>query len=222
MDTATRRGLVAAVRDGEVVAARAHEQHVAHAERLFGMIDHVLSCSAWSLSDVDLLAVGMGPGSFTGVRVGMAAAKGIGFARRIPIVGVTSLAAMAHATRREVGPEIVVSMLDAKKGEVFVARYGPAGVLQDGPEHIPRDDVPAWLAQPGAELERPRVVVGEVVSCLALSGVRHVQGPDCDLPGAASTAELARERWSRAGHDEIDSLEPLYVRPPDITMPSKP
>ena len=221
IDTATRRGVVAAVAPDGVLAAADHDRPMAHAERLFGMLDEVLEQANWEASSVDLLAVGMGPGSFTGVRVGMAAAKGVGFSLGIPVVGVISLASMAHAARSQAGAVPVVALLDAKKGEVFAGCYGPDGALMAGPDHLPRGDVEAWLGAAGVA-RSGLVFVGEVVGELGLVDAHWIRSADCDLPGPGSTAALARADWESCPVDQLDSLEPLYVRPPDITKPAQP
>ena len=219
VDTATRRGMVAAVQDDEVLASAQHDRPMTHAERLFGMIDEVLEGSGWSASQIELIAVGKGPGSFTGVRVGMAAAKGFGFAKGIPMVGVVSLEAMALAARRTASGLPVAAMLDAKKGEVFLACYDAGGAVVAPPAHIPREEVSAWLDELPVQRDVLRVV-GEVTGELGLDQER-IRGDACDLPGPAATAWLARNAWTIAAVDEIDVLEPLYVRPPDITLPAK-
>lgn len=218
VDTATRRGVVAAVLGQDVLAQRVHDQPTTHAERLFGMVEEVLADAGWIPSDVQLLAVGVGPGSFTGVRVGMAAAKGIGFALSIPLLGVGSLEAMAHAARRRLGPGPVVALIDAKKGEVFVACHDEDGRLRAGPDHLPRQDVDAWLEAIGGS----PVVVGEIGQTLGLRHGRWHRDPECDLPGPGSVAAMAWTQWAETGRDQIDSLEPMYVRPPDITRPAAP
>lgn len=219
VDTATRRGTVSAVQGDYVLAFAAHDRPMTHAERLFGMVDEVLASAGWTASQVDLLAVGKGPGSFTGVRVGMAAAKGIAFALRIPLVGVVSLAAMAHAGRPSAGGLPVVAMIDAKKGEIFVACYSASGETLAGPDHIPRENVDTWIS--GLGVARTGLcVVGEVAGELALPNVQWFRDTGCDLPGPASTARLAQASWETDHDDEIDTLEPLYVRPPDITLPA--
>ena len=212
IDTATRRATAAAVQDGELLSARYREEPTQHAEMLIGMVEQVLADVRWPT--VDLLAVGMGPGSFTGVRVGMAAAKGFAFARKIPVVGVVSLDAMARAAGGDHWP--CVAMVDAKKAEVFIASYGVDGVRAEGPLHIPRDAVAAWVAGRSGEV----TIVGEVVEGLILDTTHWLRGSECDLPGPTSMASWAEEAWHRDPVDQIESLEPLYVRPPDITQPA--
>ncbi|PIE05459.1 MAG: tRNA (adenosine(37)-N6)-threonylcarbamoyltransferase complex dimerization subunit type 1 TsaB [Sorangium cellulosum] len=149
------------------------------------------------------------------MRVGMAAAKGLAYSLDLPMVGVTSLAAMAHAGRIEVGPKPVIAMLDAKKGEVFVACYGRAGQLRKGPDHIPRERVQSWISD--LCLDEELAVVGEVAGQLSVKNVAWIRTAGCELPGPASTAALAQAMWDDHHRNEIDTLEPLYVRPPDIT-----
>jgi tRNA threonylcarbamoyladenosine biosynthesis protein TsaB len=218
IDTATRRATVAVVQADQVLADAFHEQPSTHAERLLSMVDDVLAQSVGALACIDLLAVGMGPGSFTGVRVGMAVAKGLGFAGGIPGVGVTSLAAMAHAARQIVGAGAVIPMLDAKKGEVFLACFDADGGLLVGPEHIPRDGVAGWLR--AVSVTGRVTVVGEVADELGLGEDQVTRAASCDLPGALPMASLAVAQWTANHQDQIETLEPMYVRPPDITHPA--
>ncbi len=215
VDTATRRAIVALVRGGIVVAEAFHEQPTTHAERLVAMTTEVLERSGAGLESIDRLAIGMGPGSFTGVRVGMGFAKGLGFAGGIGGVGVMSLEAMAYAARRIVGARRVFSLLDAKKGEVFVASFDGQGRRGLGPEHLARDRVQRWMDT--VEPWGKRVVVGEVAEELDLRNVELIRDRSCDLPGAEAMAALA---VARAASDDLALLEPLYVRPPDITQPA--
>jgi tRNA threonylcarbamoyladenosine biosynthesis protein TsaB len=217
IDTATRRATVAVVQADQVLAEALHEQPTTHAERLLSMVDDVLVRSVGTLASIDLIAVGMGPGSFTGVRVGMAVAKGLGFACGIPGVGVTSLAAMAHAARQVVGAGPVIPLLDAKKGEVFLACFDGQGGVVAGPEHISREGVAGWL---GAASPTGSTVVGEVATEIGLGEAEVARGASCDLPGARSMAALALAHWTVHHQDQLESLEPLYVRPPDITRPA--
>ncbi len=218
IDTATRRATVAVVREDRVLAELFHEQPTTHAERLLSMVDAVLVRSVGTLASIDLLAVGMGPGSFTGVRVGMAVAKGLGYAAGIPGVGVTSMAAMAHAARQVVGVRPVIPMLDAKKGEVFLACFDGDGGLLAGPDHVSRDGVAGWLG--ALSVTGAKAVVGEVTAEFGLGEVEVIRGASCDLPGAKAMAALAVDHWATHRQNQIDSIEPLYVRPPDITRPA--
>lgn len=219
IDTATRIGSVAAFHEGMIDHEVRSDQQTRHAERLLGMVDEVLAGARWQLGDLDLIVSGMGPGSFTGVRVGMATAKGLALACGIPLVGVVSLDAMAHAARKLRGAVPVVALLDAKKNEVFLSAYDSSGQQVTPPVHLPRAEVVEWLRTSGVPCVQQAVVVGEVAPELGLPESRLLLDPQTDLPSAASMAALAVDRWTREPSDAIDSLEPLYVRPPDISVP---
>ena len=193
-----------------------------HGERLLGLVDALFTRAGWSKRDLELVACSIGPGSFTGVRVGVATAKGIALALDLPIVGIGSLDAMAHAyaARRDgdVDPQrAIVALLDARKGEVFWSAHADDGALLAGPGHL----AAARIGDLHRLATRPRVVfVGEVARRLPLAPADIVTSPETDRPDPAIIARLAAAKFARAGSDDIDALEPAYVRPPDITLPS--
>jgi len=126
IDTSTVIISVAILRDGALAGERTDT--VAHNRTgLLALIDHLFAELGLRPADLDAVAVGAGPGSFTGLRIGMATAKGIAFALGRPLWAVSSLAALAHA---ELGPsdaEPIVAALDARKGEVYAGAYRRAG-----------------------------------------------------------------------------------------------
>jgi tRNA threonylcarbamoyladenosine biosynthesis protein TsaB len=214
IDTSTHRAQVA-LWDGASCAAReASDDPRLHAERLIGLIDRAMSTAGWTKSQIDLVACCVGPGSFTGVRVALATAKGIAFGLDKPIVGVGSLEAMASAARATAG-QIVVPLLDAKKGEVFWAAYGR---LIAGPDHLAAGAIGTVLEG----LPRDVVLVGEISTSLAPRGLRVLRSPETDLPDALEVARLGVAKYGQRGADDLHALEPVYVRPPDITMPKAP
>lgn len=199
IETSSRRGSVALVEAGRLVAYGSHEQLNAHAERLLPLVDQVLAEAGWDKRSLERIAVGIGPGSFTGLRVGIAFAQGVSLGLGIGLVGVGSLEAMARAVPRET-PGTRVALLDARRGEVFAAAYSETGEQRLEPRAIARDAAIAELAGligPGA------VLLGEVVRELGGSGP---QLPHADLPDALGVALLGAER-TPAGE-----VEPLYVR----------
>lgn len=169
----------------------------AHAEQLMPLIGVALADAGLTLADVDRLVVGVGPGPFTGLRVGVVTATTLGLALRRPVKGVCSLDAVARQWADSGAPERFVVVSDARRREVYWAAYGPGGVREDGPFVTTPAHVPALpLAGPGASL------VGA-----------EVTGP-VDLDPAAVAA----------GVDELPDagLEPLYLRRPDAALPSAP
>jgi tRNA threonylcarbamoyladenosine biosynthesis protein TsaB len=213
IDTSTALGSIALFEDGRPVAEDARRVSNAHGESLLPMVDALFARVGWEPSDVGRWAVGIGPGSFTGVRIGVATVKGIVLATGAEIVGVTSLDAIAHG----LDGALVVSTIAAGKGEVFVqARRGGALVL--APAHLPFAKVAADLVRLLQAGERV-VVAGEAardVDWSPLPGSCALEAtPPHDLPHARALATIALARAA----DDPAALEPLYVRAPEITMP---
>lgn len=104
-----------------------YEQHEltrrGHSDLVLGMMDNLFEQSGSVLTDVDVVAFGRGPGSFTGVRVGVSVAQGIAFARGIPVVPVSSLAAVAHKAAKTLDAEYIAVAMDARMGEIYCAQY---------------------------------------------------------------------------------------------------
>ena len=214
IDTSTALGSVALFEGERLVADDARRVSNAHGESLLPMVSALFERVGWSPADVARWVVGIGPGSFTGVRIGVATAKGIVLATGAAIVGVTSLDAVTYGLG---GDALVVSAVAAGKGEIFVqARRGDRLVL--APTHILIARVAASVAEVAAPDERI-VVAGEAAREVDWSPlgdrVALELTPPNDLPRAASLAAIARGR----APDDADTLEPMYVRAPEITMP---
>jgi tRNA threonylcarbamoyladenosine biosynthesis protein TsaB len=183
-DTATEVATSALVDDGEVLGERASTP-----KTLLEDLDALLRQGGAHKADVDALAVGLGPGSFTGTRIGLAAARGLALALDVPAAGVSTLDALAA------GAPGALAVIDAKRREVFVP--GPAALA------------PADLA-----LEPGTVCVGDGARRYrdVLEGMGAVVPPDGDerhLPRARFHASLARD------FGPAEALEPIYVRVPD-------
>ena len=228
IDTSTELAGVALC-DGATCAARSPNANAPpaaapgqHGERLLGLIDATLQEAGWTRRDIELVACCLGPGSFTGVRVGVATAKGIAMALGLPIVGIGSLEVMAHAYFARRGEaaatdQTAVSLLDARKGEIFWAAYAQSGALVAGPGHLAAAQI--------AELSRlvpstKTVFLGEVAAHLGLDPARIMSAPETDRPDPSFLARLAISTFEHRGPDDLDALEPTYVRPPDITLPT--
>jgi len=173
------------------------------------LIDAIVVEAGLKRSAIERIAVGVGPGSFTGLRVGIALAQGLGVGLGIDVFGIGSLQAMAAALPAA-SPGVRVPVLDARRGEVFVAGYAPEGTMVLSPCAIPREGLVGALAQlgPGAH-----VVLGEAAACL----VDCYRSEETDLPDAAWTA-LVAARCDAPG----PAAEPHYVRGPDVVLPDLP
>ena len=213
IDTCSPLGSVALFEDDVLVCEACQRVSNAHGESLLPMIQSVFSRAEWSPRDVDRWAVGVGPGSFTGVRIAVATAKGMVLASGAELVGVTSLDALEWS----LPAELVVSVMAAGKGELFV-QVRRFGALVVPPSHVPVRDVPGLLSSSVAESEAI-AVVGEAALDVRWDEVGrsvslHAEVPH-DLPRASSVGRIARHR----NPEDADSLEPVYVRAPDITTP---
>jgi tRNA threonylcarbamoyl adenosine modification protein YeaZ len=183
-----------------------------HAERLMPMIEAVMDGAGLGFSDLHRVAVTVGPGSFTGVRVGVAAARGLALASGLPVVAATSLAVMAHAADQQLGAarngRLLLVAVEAHRGMVYVQPFGPGGDEPGRPLLVAPEAVAALL---GAQ---PAIVVGSgaegVAAAIAAAG-GAAQARLADLePDARALALLA------GALAPSSPLLPLYLRSPDV------
>jgi tRNA threonylcarbamoyladenosine biosynthesis protein TsaB len=225
LDTSTALGSIALFHDGQIVAERSQRVSNAHGESLMPVMSALFESVGWVPADVLRWAVGVGPGSFTGVRIGVATAKGIVLATGAELVGVTSLEAIAHGLPAD---DLVVSVVaaGASNGELFV-QARRAGRIVMAPRHLRQSDVPVFVASLAGE---ERIIVaglaGLEVDWSSLEGrvVLRADAPH-DLPRASSVGQIALAMppaAREAARENADALEPVYVRPPEITMPKRP
>ncbi len=216
IETSTALGSVALFEDGALVAEDERRVSNAHGESLLPMVNALFERVGWRPGDVDRWGVGIGPGSFTGTRIGLSTAKGIVLATGAELVGVTSLDALAEGLLEEVDTA-VASLVDAGKGELFLqVRLGEQLLLP--PTHALTATVAARVA--GAAGERRVVVLGDAAGQVDWSSslgptLRLETAPPHDLPRASAVGRIALARRP----DDAHALEPFYVRPPEITMP---
>ena len=181
-----------------------------HAERLIPMIGDAMSKAGLDFDRLDRIAVTTGPGTFTGMRIGVAAARALALACGAKTVGVSSLAVMAEVAKRDITAEQLAIVVDARRGEVYAQLFGPDGGLDARPPPLLLSiDEAAQLGGNG-----PIVFVGSgaAVVATAASGQGRDAGshfPDL-LPDATALAFIAA-----ALRATDDLLVPFYLRPPD-------
>jgi len=200
--------------DGEKLVAEA-EQSVpnAHGERVLPLIDGLLRAAGWNAADVERWAVGIGPGSFTGIRVGLALVKGIVIATGAEIVGVSSLDALGIGLGEHAA---VATLLPAGKGEVFVrVRFGEQVWI--GPSHLSFGSIAATIA--AAAGETPVVIAGEVAKIVDWTSLGTRVSLETDSPHDFSRASAVGRFAMGLDATAVDVVEPVYVRPPEITTP---
>ncbi len=221
LDTSCMMGSVAVVDGQMIVAEQLLNIKITHSERLIASIDALLEAAELKLHDMDAFAVAIGPGSFTGLRIGLAAAKGFAFVTEKPILGVSTLLGLAYNVYGSREP--VVAVLDARRGEYYVADYRFEGPKVE--THL-ADTVmkPEELATYIESLNEKVVVVGDgVYSLHERTGDRLkdqiIVPPPSDIhPRASNIAHLAMERAARSDFDDLDQLAPNYIRKSDAEL----
>jgi tRNA threonylcarbamoyladenosine biosynthesis protein TsaB len=205
-----------------IAASCASRASGSHAFELPSAVEEVLHAAKVGFGDLKAIAVAIGPGSFTGLRVGLSYAKGIAAAARIAIVGVSSLDALALCASTALVDDVsVYPLIDARRGEVYTGLYRfAAGALQ-------RDSGDLVLSLPEliSRLQENSFFVGDFIAQQACSLARTngrqaavVESARLDLRGSF-VALIGAARVARKETDNIATLEPVYLRPADSARP---
>jgi tRNA threonylcarbamoyladenosine biosynthesis protein TsaB len=223
LDTTTRPGSVAVIEDGRVIVDAPGDATRSHAERLPGEITDALASAGLATADIDLFAVACGPGSFTGLRIGIATIQGLAFVHGTRVAAISALRALgeAAAAGRSEGT-LVGAWMDAHRGDVFTALYR---IEQPAAAEVARlvELEEPMVSAPEATLVRwrglgvPRAICGDGASKygeLLPSSIVVVEAPP--LAGVIGRLALA------AARDELTvapaGIQPLYVRRPDAEL----
>jgi tRNA threonylcarbamoyladenosine biosynthesis protein TsaB len=200
----------ALIEGGRVVSSRSCPRPKQSAEQLLPMIAELLAAAGWSRTGLDRIGVSVGPGSFTGLRVGIACAQGLALGLGIPLLGVTSLRTMTRAVPASI-PGVRCALLDARRGEVFAAAHqaGPLAAELLAPLALPAPAARVSLEQ---AINAPIVWIG---SGLPLAGIEaSYRSPETDEPAAGVVGQLAEEL-----DPEQHAPVPVYVRDAGATLP---
>jgi tRNA threonylcarbamoyladenosine biosynthesis protein TsaB len=219
VDTSTSSGSIALVDSLKIMAEWSLESAQTHNRRLLGTVDEMLGNLCWSLEDLDALAVTLGPGSFTGIRIGISTIKTLAWALNKPYVGVPTLDALAAPLQFASLP--VCAMLDARRKEIYVAFYQPDGL------GTCRKISPYQVVPPQSVVEQVR---GRTLFCgdgwslyrdyflKELGDLAVEPGAPYHLVHAAFVADLARRRLEQGLADDPMTSAPLYVRPSEAEL----
>jgi tRNA threonylcarbamoyladenosine biosynthesis protein TsaB len=224
LDTTTRSGSAAVVRDGMLLGEIVGDESRTHGERLPRDLMRALDAASVRLDDIDLLAVATGPGSFTGLRVGIAAMQGLAMSSGRKIVPISALDALASAapsrsasvSSDERGP--VAAWIDAQRGEVFAALYDAAGtrVLREPSSLSPDRTLDAWERELTGGI--PRFIGDGAVRYEAT--IRERVGPgSLILPTPALAGIIGALAAAEPGRAVLPhAVVPIYIRRPDAEL----
>jgi len=211
LDTCLGACSVAVWQDGAVLAHAWAAMPRGHAEALVPMMERARRQAGLEYRDFDRLAVSIGPGSFAGVRVGLAAARGICAARALPLVGVNTLELLAAAIP---GDAPLAIAIDARNDQVYFQAFGD-GVALCPPQLLGLAAAASYIRETPAIMR----LAGGGARALAARIGKNINTGDFDLlPDAAILAGLAARRDACAG----DQVTPLYLRAPDAKLPGLP
>lgn len=218
-DTATSSCAITLWQDGEVLAEAQKMLARGHAEVLVPMIEAVLAEAGLDYADLDVLAVTIGPGAFTGIRIGLATARSLALASGLPLIGVTNFDALVHGLASEERHQRnVLVVLETKRTDFYACLYGPDLSPLAAPKAV---DEAGLQEMAGAG---PVLVCGDVqervmaiLQAADLDAVASKKGPHVETAVVAALA-AARFKLHNESGAVIEPPLPLYLKPPDVNM----
>ena len=215
LETSAKAVSAAVTENGKVLCSGYQDTGLTHSRTLMPIVEHILENTNLTMADMDAIAVSAGPGSFTGIRIGVSAAKGLAFAVDKPAVGVSTLAAMARNVAFADG--LIVCAMDARRNQVYNALFE----AKDGSLTRLTEDRAIGLAELAEELKddpRPKTVVGDggrlCFDFLQNAGIPCRLAPAHLLMQNAMSVALEAEALAAEGKlVSAQELEPVYLRP---------
>ncbi len=214
IDTATLVSSVAVAEENTLLAELTLQTRLTHSEVLMPHIKEILKMVKLQKQQLGGIAVSVGPGSFTGLRIGLATAKTLAYALQIPLVGVSTLAALAYNCQSY--GSYIVPTLDAQRGNVYAAVYEWEGqtLKELYKPHVIALDA---LLEKARAADRPALLLGEGAvkrraAVLSAGGSLQLACPHSILPRASSVALLGCKRLAAKAVDDAMRLEPYYIR----------
>ena len=219
LDTSTNVQAIALLDGDRLMESRGRRVPFNHSSSLLANVDETLQAHEYEPDDLDGIAVGIGPGSFTGTRISLALTKALARRLEVPLVGISTLAAVAYRAAKARPDAIVVPVLNAGRQEVYAGTYS----AQDGTFRRLEDDRLQGVEAVVDALEKRRsegtsiTVVGSGIEAYdafaTLSDDIVVLEPSFGAPSALAVARLGRRRLADGDEDSIHELEPNYIRP---------
>ena len=218
IDTATSSCSVALWSDGSIISSHNEKILRGQAEVLVPTIQYIFSEAKITAYDLDLLVTTIGPGAFTGIRIGLATARAIALVASIPCLGLTTTEVIAHAVNKttwQLGTLLVA--LDSKRADIYVEAFAIGHKPIKEASALDPADLGEWLkGAPG-----PIYVVGDgripASQALIDAGYETIVIEKPEVPDGSVMARLAFKRWTRG--NIVENPLPLYLRPPDAQLP---
>lgn len=224
LDTSTEACSVALLYNGEKTYLNELAQRT-HAKRILPMVDKILTDFGLKLNQLDALAFGRGPGSFTGVRVGAAIAQGLALGADLPVIPISNLTAMAQAAFELYQAENVAAAIDARMNEVYFSQLVREKKCTDfGQFFVWKNLIPEQVCSPEKALVQlanstalniatsTALRVGTGWNAYAQFATKGLTGSDIELPDARYMLELARVEWLQQKTISALEIEPIYLR----------
>ena len=214
LDTATE-ACSAALLNQQQIDARFEIAPRDHTQRILPLIEALLQAQQLELTALDALAFGRGPGSFTGVRIGIGIAQGLALGAMLPMIGISTLATLAQGAYRQQGATRVLAAIDARMGEVYWAEY------QRDEDGVWQGEASESVLSPDAALARMQALEGEWFTSgtgwqawpqLQQGHALTLRESGVELPAAEDMLPLAQQAWQRGATVQPEHAEPTYLR----------
>lgn len=209
LETATTNCSVSVAKDGNLIAIKEHDTpNYSHSEQLHVFIQEVLKDGKIDISDLDAIAVSKGPGSYTGLRIGVSAAKGLCFSLDVPLISIATLESMA----KQIAPEIadfIIPVLDARRMEVYSAVFdaGQQQVRDTRAEIIDDNSFQKFI-------QKGKVILAGTGAekCKDLLSSKGVQFDTTVVPSAKEMISLSHKKFEIGDFEDVAYFEPYYLK----------
>lgn len=209
LETATTNCSVSLARDGNVIAIKEHDTpNYSHSEQLHVFIEEVLQEASLTLNDIDAIAVSKGPGSYTGLRIGVSSAKGLCFALDIPLISIATLQSMAHQNSTN-AYDFIIPLLDARRMEVYATVFdSELNEIRETRAEIIDENSFSEYAQQGRVL----LVGSGAQKCQGLLEHSNINFNLNAVPSAKEMGGLSYKKFLNGDFEDLAYFEPFYLK----------
>lgn len=220
IDTATPVCSVALAEDDRILSLRESSEEKSHAENLMLFIEDILREQHLSVRELDAIAIGKGPGSYTGLRIGVATAKGLSYGAKIPLLAVSTLETMVHFALQKIKREgckavpldentLLCPMIDARRMEVYMAVFDHKGNRKQQDAAVVIDTQTFSLIPPS---QRLAYFGSGAAKCRGLMQSKNLVFIDGIVPSAAAMASKSLHLYRNHQHENVAYFEPYYLK----------